>query len=155
MRYTRELLQEAVDNSTSYSGVLRYFGVRQAGGTQSHVKRRIQDFDIDTKHFTGQGHMKGKRSNKRLRPQQILVISVKGSRRVKTINLRRAMLESGAKHECIKCGNNGKWNEQVLILEIDHVNGDWLDNTIENLRFLCPNCHSQEPTNRSWKTKYA
>ena len=36
---------------------------------------------------------------------------------------------------------------------IDHANGDGSDNRIENLRYLCPNCHSQTPTYRSKKFK--
>ncbi|MGB4076287.1 MAG: HNH endonuclease [Minisyncoccia bacterium] len=33
-------------------------------------------------------------------------------------------------------------------VELDHVNGDRHDNRIENLRILCPNCHSLKPTHR-------
>jgi 5-methylcytosine-specific restriction endonuclease McrA len=33
-----------------------------------------------------------------------------------------------------------------LALHLDHVNGNREDNTLENLRVLCPNCHSQTPT---------
>lgn len=55
------------------------------------------------------------------------------------------MIESGIKHEC-KCGNAGEWHGQKLILEIDHIDGNWRDCRINNLRFLCPNCHSQTST---------
>lgn len=50
------------------------------------------------------------------------------------------------KYECIICKNNGSWNEKELMLELDHINGKRKDNRLENLRFLCPNCHSQTST---------
>lgn len=49
-------------------------------------------------------------------------------------------------YRCSICGNSGRWNEQELTLEIDHINGDHFDNRLANLRFLCPNCHSQTQT---------
>lgn len=38
------------------------------------------------------------------------------------------------------------WNDKDIVLEIDHINGDNTDNRVENLRYLCPNCHSQTET---------
>lgn len=47
---------------------------------------------------------------------------------------------------CAICGNDGHWNEKQLSLQIDHINGINDDNRKENLRWLCPNCHSQTNT---------
>lgn len=45
------------------------------------------------------------------------------------------------KYECSECGIS-MWRNKPLILQLDHINGDNRDNRIENLRLLCPNCHS-------------
>jgi 5-methylcytosine-specific restriction endonuclease McrA len=50
---------------------------------------------------------------------------------------------------CLHCGLN-EWNGKSLILELDHIDGNKHLNKRENLRILCPNCHSQTPT---WKKK--
>ena len=48
--------------------------------------------------------------------------------------------------KCSKCNNEGEWFGEKLVLQLDHINGISNDNRIENLRFLCPNCHTQTET---------
>lgn len=47
---------------------------------------------------------------------------------------------------CEACGNDGSWNGQKLVLQLEHKNGKSNDNRLENLAFLCPNCHTQTKT---------
>ena len=54
-------------------------------------------------------------------------------------------IESIKKYECEICGTS-KWMDKTLTLQLDHINGDNIDNRIENLRIICPNCHSQTET---------
>jgi hypothetical protein len=142
-KYTREILQDAVNQNKSMSGVLRTLGIRLAGGNHTHIKKMIDRYEIDTSHFTGKLWNKGCRSTARKPPEEVLVIWPEGSNRPKAKQLRNTMLDVGVKYECLIC-KISDWNGIPLVLEVDHINRNWLDNRIENLRFLCPNCHSQE-----------
>lgn len=53
---------------------------------------------------------------------------------------------------CLRCGLN-EWLGELLTLELDHIDGDHENNARNNLRILCPNCHSQTPTYRRYKYK--
>lgn len=143
IKYSDEQLTKAVEESSSVAGVLRRLRVAKiSGGMHSHISRRIKKLNLDTSHMTGQAHAKGKQ-RPRLTPSEILVVDRFNGRREHHHLLNRALQESGVKYECVLCGISSKWNNKKLILEIDHINRDCLDNRKENLRFLCPNCHSQ------------
>lgn len=60
--------------------------------------------------------------------------------------LKRALIETGRAYQCALCRNPGTWCDQTLRLEVDHVDGDYHNNEAWNLRFLCPDCHSQTDT---------
>jgi HNH endonuclease len=60
-------------------------------------------------------------------------------------HLRARILKAGLKEErCERCGLDA-WRGSPLKVTLHHVNGDPYDNRLENLQFLCPNCHSQTP----------
>lgn len=97
---------------------------------------------------SGSRHVGG---TQKIQAQNILVFKKEGLRS-RTHLLRRALIESGVKYECKRCGLK-KWYNTKLVLQIDHENGNPLDNRIENLKFLCPNCHSQKKNFCSPKNK--
>lgn len=49
-------------------------------------------------------------------------------------------------HSCQECGLGHVWNSKPIVLQLDHINGVNNDHRLENLRFLCPNCHTQQDT---------
>ena len=147
LKYTKEMLEPLVRESTSFRQVIDKLGIRQGGGTQANLVRRIKAHGLDTSHFLGQAHGRGK-LRVRLIASEVLVNNRTG-RREHTDVLRRVMLESGVPYHCELCPNDGTWQGRPIVLEIDHRNGNNLDNRLENLRFLCPNCHSQQVTDGS------
>ncbi len=107
------------------------------------VKKYIARYGLDISHF--KRGMESKVSNKKCSPEELLVNNQGAKYRVHTLRLRRALLESGLPYVCV-CGQEATWNGCVLVLQVDHKDGDWRNNTKQNLRFLCPNCHSQTDT---------
>tara|TARA_R110002124_G_C8757563_1_gene498827 strand:+ start:107 stop:703 length:597 start_codon:yes stop_codon:yes gene_type:complete len=59
--------------------------------------------------------------------------------------IKRHLYSLGVLQCCSECKLD-TWNKKPLPLELDHINGKNTDNRIENLRLLCPNCHSLTDT---------
>ena len=150
MKYTEEILAAAAAQSASVAGVLRVLGVAQSGGMHAHISRRMKALGVDTTHFTGMGHRFGVSSPRRKRAAEILVVRPFGAGRAKPYMLRRALIDAGVSYRCARCRLDPLWCGQVLVLHVDHINGNYLDCTQQNLRFLCPNCHTQTA---SWAGK--
>lgn len=144
-KYDEEALRQAVAASQSIAEVLRRLGIRPAGGSHFHISNRIRAEGLDTSHFLGQAVARG-RPRPRKTPDEILLVLPVGSLRAKRHQLVRAMIDRGVSVVCSGCGLGPVWRDRPLTLAVDHMSGDWLDNRLENLRFLCPNCHAQTAT---------
>lgn len=139
------MLAPIVAASVSTSEVLRKLGIDENGGTRSTICRSIKEFEIDTSHFTGSGYMKGKPALNRKHWKEILVLRPRSYGREEAVRLRRSLIESGREYKCEICKSIPMWMGKELRMAVDHKDGNWSDNRPNNLRFLCPNCHTQTP----------
>ncbi|MFD4597854.1 HNH endonuclease [Streptomyces sp. NPDC058464] len=137
-----EELRKAVAESVSIAGTLRLLRRPDTGTQRALLRQWITEEGLSTAHFLGQAHQRGKaRPDKARRPEDILV-KHDGTRRTRTVLLRRALRDVGVPEACTECGVGSEWLGRTMTLEVDHINGDWSDDRQQNLRLLCPNCHA-------------
>ncbi|MCQ2238695.1 MAG: HNH endonuclease [Bacteroidaceae bacterium] len=140
MQRTKQEVEEAVRNSKSIADVCRFLGIKPIGGNYRIIHKAIDEFNIDTSHFTGQGWNVGLKFRPS-KPKDLKDILVKGSY-FQSFKLKRRLLSEGLKEKKCESCNLTTWMGLEIPLELHHVNGDNSDNRIENLKLLCPNCHA-------------
>lgn len=152
-RYTIKELEEAVEKSLSIAQVCKILGIVAKGGNYKTLNDKIRINNIDVTHFTGSAWNQGERylNFKKVIPlEEVLTLnsSAKSTNHLKKKLIKYNVLEN----KCSKCGLID-WLDKPIVCELDHINGDNTDNRIENLRILCPNCHSQTNTFRGKNQK--
>ena len=134
-KYTKEFLEPIVKSSKTYAECLRKLGIAPVGGNYGLLKKNIEKFEIDTSHmlhkliFTG---TEIKQLDELRKPESIK---------------KRIVSERG--HVCESCLLY-LWMGKQISLELEHIDGNRQNNARENLKLLCPNCHSMTPT---WRRK--
>jgi hypothetical protein len=145
--YTEEQFAGVVASSSSIAGVLRALGLKPAGGNYATVRNKVASLGLDTSHWTGQAWSAGTIRGRRKSLEDILV----RDSTYKSYHLKARLLSDGVlDSECSSCGRT-EWLGVSIPLELDHIDGDPTNNTLENLRILCPNCHALTPTYRNNK----
>lgn len=141
---TDEQFVELIKSSTNISEVLFKLGYTVKGNSWgfSNVRRRMDDLNIPMSAFKGKSAMIQSSRKKDLTAEMLFKENCKHNRNC----LRRFIIKNDLlPYKCAICGAK-EWNGKTLSLELDHINGINNDNRLENLRFLCPNCHSQTTT---------
>lgn len=144
-KLTYQELEEAVKGARFVSDVLRNLGFRvDEARNNKKLKNVLLEHGVGHDHISfGQGshwrHLKG------IRKSSFDAYSQKPNAR--SYHLKRYLLREGGIEEiCEDCGLGPMWNGKKIVLQLDHKNGDRTDNRRDNLRLLCPNCHSQTDT---------
>jgi len=133
-----------VGSSSSYKEVLNRLGLEaHTGGNYKTLKKRICEDDVDASHI--EAAKRKFRGTPNQRPLESIL--KKGTCSHSSSRLKRRLVRAGMlQDKCASCGIGCVWNGKPITLQLDHINGDRDDNRIDNLRVLCPNCHSQTKT---------
>ena len=141
----KEELQNTLDSSDSIVDVLRKLGFDPYNGNHKTLHARVAADGLSTKKLDVNNRIRAREHLSNIRgfldDKEVFCENSSYSR----YNLKQRLL-TYLEYRCECCGIGGEYNGKPLSLQIDHKNGVNNDNRIENLRFLCPNCHSQTET---------
>jgi len=148
-KYTKEQFIEAIASSSSIRQALRKLNVVPHGGNYHVAKSYIKKLNLDISHMKGQGWNKGQNFG----PKRPIEDYLSNKHSIQSNKLRKRLIrEEFFAAKCCICDNT-TWNNKPIPLELDHINGNHQDNTLSNLRIICPNCHAQTDTYRGKNKK--
>lgn len=134
-------LKIAVAQSICYSDTLRKLNLAISGSSLKGLKKHIKRFSISIQHFDPYKARAISQKKNKIKSEDIFKIDS-----IASSSLVRKRYLGLMTPKCTGCSNNGWHNNRPLTLQLDHINGIKSDNRLTNLRWLCPNCHSQTPT---------
>lgn len=134
-KVSKEILLKYIKESSSTQELLAHFGFTSKGSNTRTLKARLDNDNII---------LNWPKKKRIYRPSRKLEEILSNGSEVGSSALKKRLFkENLIKNICYICKQLPMWNNKVLVLQLDHINGISNDNRIENLRILCPHCHSQ------------
>lgn len=135
--YNKEELENILSISTSYSDFLNRINYAKSSSNYKYTKNYLDKLGID--------YSIVERIRWTTKERGLEVFT--NNSNYNTKSLKSKLLKYNLlNYECSICGNKGQWLNKSLSLHLDHIDGINNNNELSNLRFLCPNCHSQTDT---------
>lgn len=137
----KEKLVDAIHGSKSKREIIERLGLRAAGGNYKQLEKYSELYNLELPVYKPE-HLSSY-SYKQVPNAEVFI---ENSQFANRNSIKQRLYAMGIKEECVECGLGTTWNGKPITLQLDHINGVYNDNRIENLAILCPNCHSQTPT---------
>lgn len=137
---------QAIQHSDSWRELAKALDKSISGASVKLLQKRAADLNVDTSHFLSRKKGGGRKHT----TEKLLTVDSNAS---SSALKNRLLAEGFLENVCSECGQLPEWNNKPLVLQLDHINGQSSDNRIENLRILCPHCHTQTETWGSRRTK--
>lgn len=134
-----QIVQVANDSPTLSAFAAR-FGMSSHGGNHKTIVDRLKSCGLEDRlqYWRERQH----RGRRRLTAEDLFQDNSSRNRNI----VKEHLIRLGRGSSCEICLRAAEWNGKPLVLHLDHINGKGVDNRIENLRLICPNCHSQTDT---------
>lgn len=148
--WSKEHLEATVKDANCWWDWMRKAGIPAKGCNYRTLKNKAQQYGIDTSHFNyeyARNH-NGYRIIKNRTDEQLFC----GNVNIKRDTIKRAYIQRVLKNDihCECCGIKD-WNGKPITFQLHHKDGNTINNVLENIILLCPNCHSQTENYRNQK----
>lgn len=144
-RHTDEEFTAAVQEVVSMAQLVKKLDMVISGWNYKNLYGRIQRLQLSTAHWKGRAELAADGTSRLLSQPLLAEILVENSPYDPSSMRRLVIKHNLLAYQCAKCGIS-EWMGEPLQLQLDHINGKRRDQRLENLRWLCPNCHTQTET---------
>ena len=144
-KYSDNEILELANNSLNFSDFLKKINSKNSGGAHYHYRQRLKklNFNFSKFHNNSGGKITAIKRNQE---------ALKRKKRATRGSLVFLLKQNGVEYQCFEC-KISEWRNKKILLQIHHKNHNRYDNSIENLCYLCPNCHSIKHYNENGKLR--